>query len=358
MPRRTTYSSDDEEPLEDRTAALQLHSKRSERQRKKQTKRDEKREAVVNLSKLPTELLLECLKLSLPGDVLNFGHVNRRFRSLVRANANVIGDSIIGQRYTILAQCFPLPKLLVDIEPAVQPLLVSEWWQSKLEIHKKYQHVQRPDEYCICSCLTCLMAWNNLSVAIDFAHWQDHLDTSEPLPAIPRGPPPAWNQELLRRHSSMATAALRNSLWHARILEMHLASTVRSIKRQARNPGNKRKHVEMTVEDEAMGTDAFLTKPGPPSVEFIFRRDNYYMLYVMCYVERCCYMLTPRREAYLPNRFWKKQEDGEKWIYIFAGQHENDIDFIVKRFPQPTLQQSRSARTPIGASVGTPVAQS
>jgi len=279
MTRRATLSSSDEEPLEDKTAALQLHSKRSERQRKKQTKQAQKRDAIVNLTKLPTELLLDCLKLSLPGDVLNFGLVNRRFRSLVRANANVIGDSIIRQRYTILVQCFPLPKLLANLEPSIQPLLVGEWWQSKLEIHKKYQHVQRPNERFVCSCLTCLMAWNNLGVALDFAHWQHNLDTGEPVAMIPRGQSPEWNEELLRRHASIATAALGNSLWHARILEMHLDSTVRSIKRQAKNKGNKRKHVEMTEDDEALGTDTFLTKPGPPSVEFIFRRDNYYMLY-------------------------------------------------------------------------------
>jgi hypothetical protein len=336
MPRRASVSSDDQEPLEDKTAALLLHSKRSERLRKKQTKRDEKRDAIVNLTKLPTELLLECLKLSQPGDVLSFGCVNRRFRSLVRANANIIGDSIIRRRYTILAKCFPLPKLLANIEPSVQPLLVEEWWQSKLEIHKNYQHVQRPNERFVCSCLTCLMAWNNLGVAIDFAHWQHDLDMGEPLPAIQRGQSPEWNQELLRRHARFATAALSNSLWHARILEMHLDSTIRAIKRQTRNKGNKRKHVEMTEEDEKLGTDAFLTKPGPPSVEFVFRRDNYYMLYAISYVQRSC-LLMLASEAYLPNRFWNKQEDSEDWTYIFAGQHKRDLE-IIEQLARPKIE--------------------
>jgi len=55
-----------------------------------------------------------------------------------------------------------------------------------------------------------------------------------------------------------------------------------------------------------------------------------------------------RSEAYLPNRFWKKQEDGEKWIYIFAGQHEKDIEFI-ERLSKPKVEQCQS--------IGAPVAQ-
>ncbi|KAF2683298.1 hypothetical protein K458DRAFT_305560 [Lentithecium fluviatile CBS 122367] len=329
MPRRATYSTDDEEPLEDKTAALQLHSKRLERQQEKKSKRDGKLDAVLKLTKLPTELLLECLKLLQPGDVLNFSLVNRRFRSLVHANADVIGDSIIKQRYTLLAQCFPLPRLLAHQEPYAQALLLNDGWQSRLGLHTKpYQHVQSPNERLVCTCLTCVMTWNNLCVALDFAHWQGHLDTGEPIPMIPRGHAPAWNRELVTRSASIATAALRNSLWHARILEMHLDSTVRSIRRQAKNKGNKRTHVDMTEEDAALGTDAFLTKPGPPSLEFPYHRDNYYML-----------------EAYLPNRFWKREQ--ERWLYTIAGQHERDVEYLVKRFFNREPEQHQTCRAPV-----------
>lgn len=282
MPRHaTTGSSEDEEPLEDKTAALQLRSKRTERQQKKQSKRDRKRDAIVNLTKLPTELILECLKLLPPGDVLNFGAVNRRFRSLVARNANVIGDSIIKQRYPILTQCFALPKLLTEVDPAMREFLVDEGRQRLLAIHHKpYQHVRPLDLHRVCSCISCFMLFNNLNLALDFAYWQDNLDTGKPLPIIPRGKTPDWNEELVQRNARVVYAALHNSLWHARILELHLNSTVRSIKRHAKNKGNQRKHVEMTDEEASMGTDAFLAKPGPLSLEFPFHRDEYYMLCV------------------------------------------------------------------------------
>ncbi|KAF2645732.1 hypothetical protein P280DRAFT_513623 [Massarina eburnea CBS 473.64] len=312
MPRHGNLPSDDDEPLEDRTAALQLHSKRTSRQDKKQKKRDRKRDAVVNLTKLPSELIIECLKPLSPGDVLCFGHVNRRFRTLVDAHATVIGDSIISQRYSILAQCFPLPKFLHEVEPSTRALLLDEKRQKGLGIHGKtyYQHVPKPDPHVLCSCLTCLMLWNNLCLALDFAHWQDSLDTGKAIAMIPRGQAPPWNEALVRRSAQMVKAAQHSSLWHARILEVHLDSTVRSIRRHAKNQGNKRKHVDMTDED-ADGTDAFLCKPGPLSLEFPFHRDEYYLL-----------------EAYLPNRWWRK--DVDTWIYTIAGQHERDLDLVVR----------------------------
>ena len=93
---------------------------------------------------------------------------------------------------------------------------------------------------------------------------------------------------------------------------MHLDSTVRSIRRHARNKGNRRTHVHMTDQDAAAGTDAFLAKHGPPSLEFPYQRDEYYML-----------------EAYLPNRWWKKTD--MRWVYIIAGQHDRDLE-LVQRF--------------------------
>lgn len=290
MPRRTNHSSDDDEPLEDKTAALELCSKRTERQQKKKTKRDQKRSAVVNLTKLPTELVIECLKMLPPGDVLSFGCVNRRFNSVVNANANVIGDSIIRQRYPLLVQCLPLPKPLAAVDVSIRPLLTDAKRLQQMGIHHKpYQHVQAPDALLLCTCLTCVMAWNNLCLVLDFAHWQNNLDSGTPLPIMPRGKTPEWNQELVRRHAAVVCTALNNSLWHARILEMHLDSTIRSIKRQAKNTGNQRKHVEMTDEEAVAGTDSFLSKAGPSSFEFPYNRDEYYMLYVS--LTSC---LTPR----------------------------------------------------------------
>lgn len=67
----------------------------------------------------------------------------------------------------------------------------------------------------------------------------------------------------------------------------------------------------MTDEDADSGTDAFLSKPGPLSLEFPYHRDNYYLL-----------------EAYLPNRYWKKSE--ERWIYGTAINHERDIAYVLR----------------------------
>ncbi|CAI6341952.1 unnamed protein product [Periconia digitata] len=315
MPRHTTtYLSDDEEPLEDKTGALSLHSKRTERQQKKQTKRDRKREAIVNLTKLPTELILECLKLLTPGDVLIFGAVNRRFRSLVSRNFKVIGDAIIRERYAILSQCFPLPKLLTQIDPTARDALVNPQRQQMLAIHHKpYRHVRPLDPTVVCSCITCFMLWNNLCLALDFAHWQDNLDLGKPLPIIPRGQSPEWNEKLVQSYVRIVRKALYNSLWHARILELHLDSTIRAIRRHAENKGNQRKHVEMTDEEAGSGTDVFLAKPGPLSLEFPYTRDDYDML-----------------EAYLPNRWWTRNSGHNRWIYTIAGKHEQDLEHVMR----------------------------
>jgi hypothetical protein len=315
MPRHISDSdSDGIEPLEDRTAALALRSKRTERQRRRQAVRqvvrDQKREAVVSLSKLPTELLLLCLEKASPRDVCSFSLTSQRFHALVAAHSRVVGDAIISRRYALLAQCFPTPRLLRNIEPTVQALLVDPARQMQLSIHKRpYQHILPPDPSELCTCLTCILTWNNLGLVLDFAHWQQSLDQGVPLPVLPRGKLAEWNSELVARNARIARNAVDDSLWHARILEMHLDSTVRSISRHAKNKGNKRTHVLMTEEDAAAGTDAFLVKHGPPSLEFPYQRDEYYML-----------------EAYLPNRWWKKSEN--RWVYIIAGQHDRDLELV------------------------------
>ncbi|KAH6866803.1 hypothetical protein BKA58DRAFT_320049 [Alternaria rosae] len=311
MPRHAV--SDDEEPLEDRTAALTLKNKKTERMKRKNATRQQKRDAIVNITKLPTELILETLKYLRPHDIFEFSFVNRRFHSLVEANANVIGDAIIARRYNILIKCLPTPRLLADVDAPIQTLLIDPARQKQLSIHNRpYQHIQSPDPHQLCTCLTCILTWNNLGLVLDFAHWQNHLDTGTPIPIIPRGQSPEWNQELVARNARIARKAVDNSLWHAAILERHLESTTRAIRRHSKNRGNKRVHVEMTEAEAVEETDAFLAKHGPPSLEFPYQRDEYYML-----------------EAYLPNRWWRKQES--YWFYTINGQHERDLE-LVQRF--------------------------
>jgi hypothetical protein len=281
MPRYL-YPSDDETPIEDKTAALTLNNKRTERLKRKTEARQRKRDAIVTLTKLPTELLLETLKYLRPRDVLAFSLACCRFHSLVAANAGVIGDALIQRRYGILAQCLPTPKLLADVEPSVQTLLTNPARQMQLGVHSRpYQHIQPPDASQLCTCLTCILTWNNLGLVLDFAHWQPYLDSGTPIPIIPRGQTPEWNRELVARNASIARKAVENSLWHAAILALHLNSTIRAIRRHSKNTGNKRTHVDMTAADAASGTDNFLAKHGPLSLEFPYQRDEYYMLYAM-----------------------------------------------------------------------------
>ena len=323
MPRHTS-NSDGEEPLEDKTAILSLKSKRTERMQRRKVVRDQKKNAIVNVTKLPTELILESLTYLSPQDVFNFSYTNRRFYALVNAYSQVIGDAIIQRRYSILVQCFPTPKLLHDIEPSIQEILINPSRQTQLSIHKSpYQHIQPPDAHQLCTCLACILAWNNLSLLLDFAHWQSNLNKGVPIPIIPRGQTSEWNNELVARNARITRKAVDDSLWHARIIEMHLDSTIHSIRRHTKNKGNKRAHVSMTEEDAAVATDAFLSKHGPPSLEFPYQRDEYYML-----------------EAYLPNRWWKKAE--ARWVYITAGQHERDLE-LVQRFSgrfDPNVQRN------------------
>ncbi|KAH7132402.1 hypothetical protein B0J11DRAFT_557105 [Dendryphion nanum] len=307
-----SISDGEDEPLVDTTLAIPLHSKRTSRMQRKQEKRDKKQKAKPTLDQLPTEIVLEILKYVRPSEVFDFSLVNRRFRSLVQANANVIGDSLIRRRYPLVVQCFPLPRKLCDLESSVQALLMDPKRQQQKNIHKaQYQHIQMFDPQVLCSCLTCILAWNNLSLILDFAHWQNNLDGGQPIPMIPRGQSPLWNRELVNRHADMVRAALNSPLWHARILERHLASMVRSIKRHRANKGNKRRHVEMSTEEAASGTDEFLEKNGPASDAFPFHRDEYYML-----------------ESYMPLRWWKTIN--QKWIYLMPGSHDSDIAYLIQ----------------------------
>ena len=249
-------------------------------------------------------------------------------------------------RYSCLAQCFRLPVLIRDMQQRreqyrdgdsriedsggdedidVVSILQSSERQDRLGIHKRpYSHVPPPDPAEVCTCLTCVLRWSALCLIVDFAHWQADLDRGEPLPFWARSEPvPEWNRRLLARNADVVRKALSlrsprspsspvgdvGGLWHARLLEAHLDSTTRAHRRHAANKGNKRRRFRMTSEDVKAGTDAFLERSGPPTFDFPFHRDNYYML-----------------EAYLPNRAWIAER--EKWVYVPATQHDYDIQQV------------------------------
>ncbi|KAF2707189.1 hypothetical protein K504DRAFT_51905 [Pleomassaria siparia CBS 279.74] len=333
---------DDNEPIQDRTAAIPLHSKRTERMQRKQATREKRRAAIINLAKLPTELILQVLKSLRPSHVFNLALVNRRFHALVKANATVIGDHILKQRYPTLTHCFPLPMLLSNIDIPTAALLSAPARQKYLSIHHKpYSHVQPPNPQHLCTCLTCVMAWNNYNLVLDFAHWQDSLDNGVPIPMLPRGQPMVWNESLLSQNARLSERAVANSLWRAHIMETHLNSTVRSIRRHALNKGNKRIHVEMSDDEAASGTDQFLEKKGPLGIEFPFHRDNYYLLCVGSFFENHqAFANFSYSEAYLPNRYWKRDE--QKWVFIPWG-HERDLSYVVQSANRAVFEVSAGA---------------
>lgn len=301
-----------------RDGSLQVFSKKSERQRKKQLKRGNKQDTSLNILDLPFDLLIQIVSYARPSDVFRLARTCRPLHAfLLQEHPNLIARSIIKWRYSCLARCIRLPVLVADVDEVSREVLQDEVRLKNTDIWKRpyYQHVNPPDPTLVCTCLTCILRWNILGLVVDFAHWQDKLDANDPLPMIPRGRQPEWNTRLLDCHAAIIHKAVFPSagkeaspLWYALILEVHLDSTVRAIRRQTANKFNKRKHFLMTPQDAASGTDKFLERKGPPSSDFPYHRDNYYML-----------------EAYLPNRSWLEDS---RWGYMPAEQHEKDIEQV------------------------------
>ena len=300
-----------DEPLVDTTAPLPLRSKRTQRQQKKRHQKEAASKQHATFWDLPSEIVLDIVRLLRPSDIFRLSRVHSGLRDFILNNQPRIADFVIAQRYPVLTKCFQLPMLLENVDKEAHSALLDEERQAThLHIHKKpYQHVDPPNPHIICTCLTCMLAWNNLCLLVDFAFWQKNLDQGEPIPMISRGKYPKWNQNLISRNAAVVHNALYNPLWYARILEEHLKSTVGSIRRHTNNAGNKRPRFRMTIQDAAAENDDFLNRSGPPSLAFPFHRDNYYML-----------------EAYLPNRGWNS--DANEWRYMPATQHDRDVEFV------------------------------
>ncbi|KAH7381030.1 hypothetical protein BKA64DRAFT_685524 [Cadophora sp. MPI-SDFR-AT-0126] len=301
---------DMEEPLVDTTAAIPLHSKRTERRQKKRHLKEKFSRQYATLWDLPSELVTDIITLLRPSDIFRLSRVNRVLRDFIKGEEASLCREIVAKRYGVLSQCFPLPVLLENVDKEIHPAMLSDERQAVMNIHKRpYQHIKPPDQHLICTCLTCMLAWNNLNLVVDFSHWQRNLDEGEPIPMIARGKNPMWNQKLTLANADVVEKALRSTLWYARILEIHLKSTVGSIRRHGNNKGNKRRRFLMSVDDAKSETDFFLERSGPPSLDFPFHRDNYYML-----------------EAYLPNRGWNTE--ASEWRYMPASQHYRDLEFV------------------------------
>lgn len=173
-----------EEPLVDTTEKIPLRSKRTERlQKKMMQKKDKKRlhSEIHSFLDLPSELLMEIFTYLRPSDLFSIITINRSAKEYVEAHESIISEEIINIRYSILAKCFPLPVLLEDVDKSVHPVLLAPRHQQRLFIHKApYLHIFPSDPNNTCSCMACVLAWNNLCLILDLAHWQKNLDAREP----------------------------------------------------------------------------------------------------------------------------------------------------------------------------------
>ena len=313
----------DLEPLQDLTQPLALRSKRTERRRKKLEKKEasSRRSSSalggepIGVLHLPVELLLAILELLRPSDLFALSRVSKQLRAFLIADEAAIVHRVVNLRYPILQRCLLRPLLMVDVDPSLQPLLRMPERPDLNRSHRiAHQNIPPPDDAFHCTCLTCIVRWNALCAVVDLAHWQDHLDNGVPIPIIKRGASvPAWNRELLDRHRRVVLKALTSPLWYARILEAHLDSTTRSIRRHSQNKSDRRRHFLLTHEDERAGTDAFLQRNGPPTFDYPYSRELYYML-----------------EAFLPGRSWLAER--QKWVYLSQSRewHNTDLDLLAK----------------------------
>jgi len=337
--RRHENASSDEEPLIDTTAALALHSKKTARTQRKQQKKSARKvhSDIHSFLDLPYELLSLVLSHLQPSDIYTLMRINHSTRGLVQENERSIAAQITQCRYWVLRQCFPVPLYLSSVPTQARSALLSQEWQQRLKIHRNpYQHIQQIDPAIVCTCMSCVLAWNNLNIILDLAHWQHNLENREPLPTIPRGRSPEWNVELLARHADIVSQAMHSPLAHARILQKHLNTTTRTIIRSGnwRKKGEKSTTLKprlyhMTDAHAAAGTDEYLERSGPPSYQPIFMRDNYYNV-----------------EAFVPNRKWDKE--GLRWHYYskWPQPHDNDLAWLAARFaPDGPRRESKKPMT-------------
>ncbi|QIX00293.1 hypothetical protein AMS68_005810 [Peltaster fructicola] len=316
-------SIDDEEPLVDTTVILPLHSKKLDRLNKKQAKKSVKlaeKQALASVLRLPAELLLQVLGALQPRDVLVVRQVNVALNEFIKEHEYVIAKDIISQRYWTLHRCFPLPILLAKVDPAAHFALLNPRRQKLMALHKKaYQHIPAIDQEKLCTCTTCIYAWNHLCLILDLAHWQKNLNSRQPIPMIARHETSEWNQELMSHHATIIDRAVTKHLTYAVLLQMHLETIVGTILRRIKQAGKagavEERLYQMSDAEAVCGNDTFLEKNGPPSYEFPYHRDNYYGL-----------------EVYLPNRKWSKEK--KQWLYyLFHGrQHEQDVGWAVLHF--------------------------
>ncbi len=239
-----------------------------------------------------------------PSEVLTLLLVSRPIYHLIRGEERALARRITNRRYPSLEKCFRLPSLVREVDPAKRGGPSGQSAQEIVPPHPDPGHGSGLHLHVLPESL-------ELSrVAVDFHYWQTHLEKGIPIRVIPRGTNPEWNRTLVARNASLVTKALSSPLVYAAILELHLDSALRSIRRHGQNKFNHRLRFRLTDEDIRSETDSFLERSGPQTVDIPYHRDNYYML-----------------ETFMPNRCWIKELS--RWVYMPAEQHEKDVDIAV-----------------------------
>ena len=322
---RRKADQDDDELLNDTTAKLALHSKKTDRLQRRLQKKESRRvkSEIKSFLDLTPELLTEVLGHLLPSDFSALLRVSQFSRDFVLDNETAIASRIIQSRYWVLGQCFPLLVSLSEVDDISRGALLSSRWQERLKIHRNpYQHIQHINAAVVCTCMSCVLAWNNLNIILDLAHWQHNLETRQPLPIIPRGRTPEWNEELLEKHAVIVRRAMKSPISYARILQTHLDTITRTIIRNSewRKKGESKtmtrpRLYRLTDQETTAMTDEFLERSAPPSYQPIFMRDNYYSV-----------------EAFVPNRKWDKEDQVWKYYPKWPKSHINDLAWVAARF--------------------------
>lgn len=279
---------------------------------KRKLDRKSRREATKpHLLSLSPELLLYILSYLRPSDILRFQQTCHISLVFVRHHDASLARAVAAYRYPTLVRCFPRPVLLENVDPAHHEVLLDDHRQKMLAIHRKpYSHIAPHDPRLLCSCLTCVLAWNNLCLLVDLAYWtKTSIARRQPIPTIPRGQNAAWNIALIEEHAVVVRRALSSPLWYMLILQRHLRTTIFSILRYAPLDGKTPPSFSLTEKDAAIETDAFCARQGPPSYEFPLHRDSYYGL-----------------QTYLPNRGWNRAEC--QWRYQPTDQHLKDLQWV------------------------------
>lgn len=303
--------SSDDEMLIDNTKPIALRSRKTSRLKRKLERKSQKEAMKPHLLSLSPELLLHILSYLRPSDIFRFERICRATHLFIRHHDAALAKAIAAYRYPILTQCFPRPVLLENVDPAYHAALLDDKRQTQLSLHRRpYLHIPSHDARLLCSCLTCVLAWNNLCLLVDLAYWTEtSIAHRKPIRTIPRGQNTAWNVALLQEHAAVVRRALKSPLWHLAILQRHLRTTVFTIRRYAPKDTDSPPTFGLTDEDVALETDAFCARTGPPSYEFPLHRDTYYAL-----------------QTYLPNRGWNKVEG--RWKYQPADQHFTDLRWV------------------------------